>query len=427
MSIDDPIILSDEATINFQTPESHSHFFGYYDKSPFDRSGNRLLAHRVSFDKRPVEAGDSAEVGYFDLGDETFTRLGETQAFNWQQGSMLQWLPPDYNRRVIYNDRGEDRFRSVIVDVETGEEMVLPSPIYAIHPSGEFALTVNFERIAFFRPAYSYQGMENETWDLPLHEEDGIFRVDLKTGETTRIISTRDVCELDWKPAFEERDNWLEHIVWNPSGTRFAFFHRFDDGDGSFTTRLFTADPDGSDLFMFPDTGLYSHMDWRDDERFTIWGLKPSPYQETERIVRENIVLNSIIKPAYGFLKEHVIGSRMDEMLPERCYIDFRDRSHEFETLAPERLPNDGHNTWADDERWMLTDTYPLDKHYQRLLLYDDEEDAVHELGRFHSTAARPAYKCDLHPRWDRQGERIAVDSAYQDRRQMLVVDQELV
>lgn len=419
--------LSEDASVEFETPDTQSHFFGYYDKSPFDSSGERLLAHRASFDGRKVKASDSAEVGYFDLDDESFHTLGTTQAFNWQQGSMLQWLPPDYDQRVIYNDREDDGFRSVIVDTETGEETVLSSPIYAIHPSGEFALTVNFERMVFCRSGYSYRGVESEKWDVPLHEDDGIFRVDLDSGETSRILGTREVCEFDWKPEFEERDNWLEHVMWNPSGTRIAFFHRWSDGDGGFTTRLYTADPDGSNLFEFPDTGLYSHMDWRDDERFTVWGIKPSGYQETERFVRDNVFLSTVAKPVYRFLKDRLVGSRMDEVLPERCFIDFRDQSQEFETLPSEVLTHDGHNTWRGDDRWMLTDTYPLEGDNQHLLLYDDQDETAHELGTFYSTAAHSAYKCDLHPRWDRDEERIVVDSAHKDRRQMVVIQQDLV
>lgn len=414
--------LSGDTSIVFETPSSHSHFFGYYDKSPFDQSGTRLLSHRVPFDGRPVEAADEAEVGYFDLGTEEFEPIGRTNAFNWQQGSMLQWLPPDFNQRVIYNDRAEDGFQSVVVDVESGEETVLQSPVYAVHPSGEYALTVNFERMVFCRPGYSYRGVRNHKWDVPVHEDDGIFKVDLTSGKTDRILSTREVCEIDWKPEFEYRESWLEHMMWNPTGSRFAFFHRWNDGDGGFTTRLFTSGPDGSDLRMYPDTGLYSHMDWRDVERFTIWGTKPSSYQETERYVRDNAILNAVVKPVYQFLKNKVIGSRLDDILPERGYIDFNDRTQEFELLRPDLLTEDGHFTWTDDERQLLTDTYPDEESYQPLLIYDAEDERLIELGRFYSHAAETAHKCDLHPRWNRNFTRIAIDSAHRPKRQIVVL-----
>lgn len=426
MAIETSYFISDDTRIEFNTPGTLSNFFGYYDQSPFDRSGNRLLSHRVPFDGRHVTVDDVAEVGYWELEMGEFVPLGETQAFNWQQGSKLQWLPPNYDRRVIYNDRGDDGFKSVIIDSVSGEETVLPEPIYAVHPSGEFALTVNFERLVFCRPEYSYRGVRRDKWDVPLHDEDGIFRVDLDTGDKERIIGTREVCEVNWKPAFRKHDNWLEHMIWNPSGTRFAFLHRWNAPGGGFRTRLFTANPDGSGLFQFPDTEVYSHLDWRDDGRFTVWARKPSSYQKTEAIFRNNSVLNAVVRPTYNFLRERFGDSRMDSVVPASSYLQYHDRSKDFEVLAPDDLTRDGHFTWTTDGRWLLTDTYPDDEGYKHLLLYDDSTQELHEVGRFYATMKDTAYKCDLHPRWDRDEDRIIVDTNHAGRRQMVVINQEV-
>jgi len=71
--------------IYFETPDDgFSYFFGYYDKSPLNKSNTKLLAHRVSFDGRDVRDGDVAEVGYFDLATKDFHKIDETLAWNWQ-------------------------------------------------------------------------------------------------------------------------------------------------------------------------------------------------------------------------------------------------------------------------------------------------------------------------------------------------------
>lgn len=416
--------LTDDAAVVFETPDTHSHFFGYYDKSPFDASGDRLLSHRVDFDGRPVEADDKATVGYWRLDDEQFVDLGTTRAFNWQQGSMLQWLPPTYDRRVIYNDRRDGEFISVIVGVETGDERVLDHPIYAVHPSGEFALGVNYERLYFCRPGYNYPGVERQKWDQPMHPKDGIYRVDLDTGERTQVVATTDVCEIDPKPVFADNHNWLEHAMWNPSGTRFAFFHRWTTDDGRFETRLYTADPDGTELFLFPDTGSYSHMDWRDDESFTIWGTRPSSYQESVRGIRDSELLRAVVAPVFRLLRDHIVGSDMNNVLPGNTFLEFTDYSHEFDTLRPDLLDDDGHITWTPNRRWLLTDTYTDSDGYRSLFLLDDERGKRTELGQFASQYRESVYRCDLHPRWDRSYDRIVVDSAHRERRQLVVLDQ---
>ncbi|HEX28910.1 TPA: hypothetical protein ENG04_02375, partial [Candidatus Poribacteria bacterium] len=91
------------------------HFFGYYDKSPWDATGRYMLALEVDFMDRPPTPQDKAVVGLIDLEEDYRWRpLAETYAWNWQQGTMLQWLPSEPERKVIFNAREKDRFISVI-------------------------------------------------------------------------------------------------------------------------------------------------------------------------------------------------------------------------------------------------------------------------------------------------------------------------
>src|SRR3954447_13338178 len=69
------------------------HWFGYYDKTPWDRTGRYLLANEVGFVERQPKAGDTVAVGMVDLkNNDEFIPLAETAAWSWQQGAMLQWL-----------------------------------------------------------------------------------------------------------------------------------------------------------------------------------------------------------------------------------------------------------------------------------------------------------------------------------------------
>jgi hypothetical protein len=175
---------------------------------------------------------------------------------------------------------------------------------------------------------------------------------------------------------------------------------------------------------MFPDTGLYSHMAWKNDNAFTVWGVEPSTHQKSETTIRGNRILNAVARPVFRFLKTKVVGATMEALLPTRAFLEFEDRSANVGLLAPDQIDSDGHPTWTEDERWFLTDTYPLEGDYQSLLLWDEEKDELHELGRFHSKVAHLSYKCDLHPRWDRDERRIAIDSAHRGNRQLVVLDQ---
>ena len=74
-------------------------FFGYFDKFATDEKDERILVHKVGFTARQPRLGDKALIGVIEGND--FTPVAETLAWNWQQGSMLQWFSRD---SIIYND-----------------------------------------------------------------------------------------------------------------------------------------------------------------------------------------------------------------------------------------------------------------------------------------------------------------------------------
>ncbi|MBE6590023.1 MAG: hypothetical protein E7643_07570, partial [Ruminococcaceae bacterium] len=73
------------------TPDDGAHyFFAYYDMRATGVRG-RHLCHRVQFDDHLPTENDICEVGY--LEDGVFYKIGETTAWNFQQGAMLQYHP----------------------------------------------------------------------------------------------------------------------------------------------------------------------------------------------------------------------------------------------------------------------------------------------------------------------------------------------
>src|SRR5204863_7908682 len=67
------------------------HWFGYYDKCPWNISGTKLLAMEADFCDRQPKAGETITIGYVDLkNDNKYVPLDSTPAWSWQQGAMLQ-------------------------------------------------------------------------------------------------------------------------------------------------------------------------------------------------------------------------------------------------------------------------------------------------------------------------------------------------
>lgn len=423
MSVKYKIKLFGNVRIHFQTPEDgYSYFFGYYDKNPLNRVNSRLLAHRVNFDGRDIKSGDQAEVGYFNLHSQKFHVIGKTSTFNWQQGSHLQWLPGDYSRFIIYNDSREGKFVSIIYDLETREQKVIPFSIYSIHPSGDFALSVNYERLFYCRPGYRYFGVNNPKWDCPYHVDDGIFKVDLKTGMVKQLISTRDVVLKDSLPSMHSHDNWLEHMMWNPSGTRFAFFHRWDEGLGRQATRLYTVNADGTNLYAFPHTGFYSHMGWKNDKEFTIWTTLPSVKNKIFKQISSDKITFEFARQCYRFAKKIIPQKLLSNVQRVNGYVTFEDLTHRTEVLSANQLPINGHNSWDKKGGFMLTDSYPDENGYRWLWYYSNEARTRRNIAQIYSYYNDCGYRADLHPRLSYDEKLITVDFAIGEKRQMAIL-----
>ena len=97
-----------------------AHFFGYYEKTPWDATGRYLLALEAEPMMRLPDPDETASILAIDLTTGAAERVAETRAWNWQQGCMLQWFPPAADRQVVFNDRAGGEFVAVILDVRTG-------------------------------------------------------------------------------------------------------------------------------------------------------------------------------------------------------------------------------------------------------------------------------------------------------------------
>ena len=78
---------------------------------------------KVYFQNRPVQPADRADIGVIDLKDQyKWTKIGESTAWNWQQGARLQWRPG--SDEIVWNDRSDDGKQYVcrVYDFRTGKK-----------------------------------------------------------------------------------------------------------------------------------------------------------------------------------------------------------------------------------------------------------------------------------------------------------------
>lgn len=374
------------------------HWFGYYDKFAFSADNRYLLSNEVDFEHRSPRADDVIRVGMIDLKDgDRWVDLGECRAWGWQQGCMLQWRP-GRESEVLWNDRVDGQFVCHILDIKTGKKRTLPRPIYTCSPDGSWGLSLNFSRLEWLRPGYGYAGIADRYRDQRTPSEIGIDRVDLETGKHWQLVSIADAAKNPHLGEDVTRYwHWFNHLLINQTGDRFIFLNRWRKiteptaeavAKEPFHTRMYTANADGTDLYVVDPSGNTSHFIWRDPDTICAW---------TQPIGK---------KAAFYLL---------------------RDRTQEVETVNEEKMPVNGHNTYLPvrGTEWILNDTYPDKQRIQTPYLYNVGSKQRIDLGKFPSPKEYAGeWRCDLHPRASRNGRLVAIDSTHEGNgRQQYVID----
>ncbi|MCX6635502.1 MAG: hypothetical protein NT090_10545 [Acidobacteria bacterium] len=364
------------------------HWFGYYDKLQFDPAGRYALGMEVDFEHRSPRAEDAIQVGMVDLKDNhRWIELGQSRAWNWQQGCMLQWVPGSKSE-VLWNDRKGGRFVCHVLDVKTRKRRTLPNPVYALSPDGRWGVAPDFRRLNDCRPGYGYAGLPDPNRDVAVPDNAGLWRVDMKTGRQKLMFSFADAVKVpNPHEEMSGAKHWFNHLLFNADGSRFIFLHRWRAArhKQSFATRMFTIGRDGKDPYVLDPYGKTSHFIWRDREHVLAWAWHPSN--------------------------------------KDKFYL-YQDRTEKVEAVGPEVMTVNGHCTYLPGNRWILNDTYPDKERNQNVYLYEPATNRRVWLGHFHSPKEYTGeWRCDTHPRFSPDGKLVCIDSAHAGGRQMYLID----
>lgn len=365
------------------TPINREHYFGYYDKSPWNKKKDKLLTLEVSYSGRHPNSKDIAEIGFVNLSNNSYKKINETKTWNLQQGSMLQWLGPDFNEKIIYNDLIDNKYCSVIFDLKTKEHKLINQPVYSVNNNGKFALSLNFSRLHRLRPGYGYSNLKDITKGENHPEDDGIYFIDLENNTSKLIISLDQIVKINHTSTMDSTEHRFNHLDIRPDGKRFSFLHRWDYKNVT-QSRLYTADVNGDNIYCLADEKMVSHSCWKNNEEILVWARKNNE---------------------------------------DRYYL-FRDKSNEVKIVAEDILETDGHPSYSPDGRYILTDTYPDKTRHRALIIYDTENNKKYDIARlFAPFKYHGEVRCDLHPRWSRDGKDICFDSVHEGERQLYIIE----
>lgn len=364
----------------------HEYFFGYYDKSPWDITDRYVLCMKAKDTWSDVSPKEKADILLIDtqLADNDpnkYKKIAETNAWNVQQGCMLQWLGPDYSSRILYNDCRNGKYVSVILTLKTMEEKVINAPVYTVSTDGKAALTLDFSRLYNLRPGYGYYNVSEKTKGIGLPDTTAIWKINLETSEVSDLLKYTDFANFNPRAEMKENNSVhkVNHIMLSPNGKRFMVLYRWFNGQRKYT-RLVTCNIDGTEMYVLSDDDMVSHCFWKDDDTIL------------------------------AFENKHKTGPG---------YYLMRDMTHEYIHCWPQ-FSNDGHPSYSPNRSLIVTDSYPDRARIASINIMDGNEKKI-ENNAVAKVFAPFKYdndtRCDLHPRWNHAGNKICFDSVFEGHR----------
>lgn len=348
-------------------------FYGFHNICPWSKDNKYLLTHKFQTpDDRLPEKGQKIEVGAFSgEGYQTYSKITETNVWNWQQGSMLQWLGDGH--RLILNDWKGGGHRARVLDVSGKEVWEFEAPVSAVAPDGSSFVSFNFDSLSEGLRGYGYAYTEAPTSNSNLGGRLQI--IDCATGNIGTIINIEDVLKLSSKNIPSEAFQFFSHCLYSPSGKLLMFFHRWKSNSSDLGTQVVIYDFETQGTHILPLGDFVSHASWYTDRYAFL-------YAENGSGVRGYFLVDCT--------QGTVIRTSFD------------------------RLICDGHPQVLDQSSRVVTDTYPDRFRMQKLYMMDlDRSSCELLLSLKIPFKFRDEVRCDFHPRWDRSGRYISFDSAH--------------
>ncbi len=376
----------------FLKDSNNAVFFGYHDKTPFSKDNTKILAMSVNAnDKRADSEGEIMKIGYFtfDLNNKfKYIELTETTTWCWQQGCMLQWNPKKPNEEIIFNKIINGDYGSIIYNINSHKPIQeFEFPIYAISPCGNIAASLNFSRLGRLRPGYGYTSIKDSTKNINAPIDDGIFIIDLNTGKRSLILSlyilAKDFNELD----SINSQHYVNHLSFSPNSNILVFFHIIVNPNGEKRIRFLSYNFSNKKTQVIEESKIVSHFCWKDnctilvttkDKACNHWEYLFYNICENSSNIITGLEMNTDGHPMCSPLNNSVfvLDSRLN-MYREDSVLVFSTKSKNMINVATFNLP----------------------------YLYEGQ------------------VRCDLHPRWDRKGDFICVDTVHKNKRTMAIIN----
>jgi len=412
--------LAEHVYIVSSTPNNYDHNVGYHDIKPFNDLNDNLIAiHRYPLNNLGFKENNNyCEICIWDHVNSIVDKIDTTEACSWEQGSRLQWINLN---EIIYNKIIGNKLVSCIYNIETKKKTELQNSVYSYSKKTKKILTLNYSRIWSFWKSYGYFVPDDQSKYKEKPEDDGIFLTDINNNSKKLVLSIYDAVKICGLEKLKNTFFFLSFPSFSPNGDKFVSHLRFHLKSGALVTYFICTYLNESKNILLAREKV-SHFEWIDNEKIIVWCRSLPKYLQKIRlnVFLEKYLVNYLKKIINKFkpMFKNLIKS-------EYYYLINLKKLNKITKVNEKILVEDGHPQISENGRFLVTDTYPDAESFQKLLIHDFKNNKTHYIGKFKvaSYLIESSLKCDLHPRWNKKGNLLSIDSSHNGSKQTYVIN----
>ena len=350
-------------------------FFGFHDKDPWSRNKSALLAHEFEgIGNEAITSSSKINIVLF-TGKDWLNKyvIGSSSAWNWQQGSELQWIDDD---TIIFNDFVHGNLIAKSVNISTRKDYNFKYPVSGINVSKKIYASACFQSFSEEMPGYGYFFGKNRKSPNKRNE---LLLLSLKTGD---ISATIDMSRFSTN--ISSRFGCISHIQFSENGKFCAFLVRRQ----RFGVRLY------SEMWVFNTSSWVS----------TLWNVPFGGMVSHFCFVGNNIL-------AYASDKTKTTG-----------FFEISLNTRDIKNVTELYAERDGHPSFRGG--CLSFDSYPDGSRHKKLFVRRVEDEQIKEIGTvFLPLKFDGKSRVDLHPRVRSDGKFVCVDCVYGGVRSLCTID----
>lgn len=343
--------------------------------------------------------GEMVDIVLYDKKNDKNKIIDSTSSWNWQLGSMLQWL--NYKDKIIYNLFDNKKPKTAIYDIFNKTKEIHPYNFIALNNKIDSYLSINFNHLNLSRPGYGYDYENEYNKDFYLIEynykkKENIFELDYDF-----FVSNNNHTNL--------KNHSLEHFEYSPCGKKISFIERWDLSKNHRFSRLVIMNRENKNYIYTTQCGRVTHYIWLNTDEIMYFG---SSKLNLSNKVRSNkpIIFNflyffyKLLKlNNQNFIKNNLNGDGFK-------ILNLNDRK--IKNIKIGKNFGDGHPTYSKNENTVYIDTYPDSFGKIRLYSYNFFTKKTKIINEFYTDKKNinTGYRTDLHPKINLSEDLIFID-----------------